>query len=218
MKKMLFLGGGTWHDCAACAESVIRAFSGQVEADYTEDPAKLKAGSLKKYDALAMFTCLGAEDDGLKDKSRASLPADARKSVEDFVAAGGPFVPLHSTMCSYTDWEGLSEMLGIRWVWGTSYHGPHETYTMRVNRNHPLAGEFSDMEIHDELYRKLKPIRPVDLLMTVDADGAPQPHAWTTGYGKGRVFFWGPGHTAETLGKPEVQKALAAGLKWALGG
>jgi type 1 glutamine amidotransferase len=216
MKKMLYLGGGTWHDCAACAKAVIPAFAGQVECEYTEDPTKLAAGSLKNYDVLAMFTCLAAEDDGLKDKSRANLPADIRKSVEDFVRAGKPFIPLHSAMCSYTDWTGLSDIIGIRWIWGTSFHGPHETYRLKVNEKHPLAGRFAGFEIHDELYRKLKVIRPVDVLMTASAEGADQPHAWTTTYGKGRVFFWGPGHNAETLGKPEVQKLLATGLSWAM--
>jgi len=218
MKKMLYFGGGTWHDCAAGAKAVMNAFAGQVECEYTEDPMKLKAESLRNYDVLAMFTCLAAGDDGLKDKARATLPQEVRKSVEDFVREGKPFLPLHSTMCSYEDWDGLSQMLGIRWVWGTSFHGPHETYRLKVNKQHPLADRFEEFEIHDELYRKLKVVRPVDLLMTADAEGEPQPHAWTTTYGKGRVFFFGPGHTAETLSKPEVQKVLATGLKWALGG
>jgi type 1 glutamine amidotransferase len=218
MKKMLFLGGGTWHDFEPSARAVIKAFSPLIRCEYTEDPARLKAGSLKGYDALAMFTCFAKEDDGLKDKGRAELPADIRRSVEDFVSNGGPFLPLHSTMCSYTDWEGLSQILGIRWVWGTSFHGPHETYTLRLNKSHPLASEFEEFEIHDELYRKLKPVRPVDILMTAWAEGSQQPHAWTSSYGKGRIFFWGPGHNAATLEKPHVQKALAGGLKWALGG
>jgi len=218
MKKLLMLGGGTWHDCEACAKAVMKAFSGQVECEYTEDPAKLAPQSLANYDVLSMYTCLGAEDDGLKDKSRASLPAEVRKSVEDFVRNGKPFLPLHSTMCSYTDWEGLGEIIGIRWIWGTSFHGPHETYRLKINPTHPLAGRFTEFEMHDELYRKLKVIRPVDVLMTAFAEGEDQPHAWTTTYGKGKVFFWGPGHTAETLGKPEVQELLATGLKWALEG
>ncbi len=218
MKKMLYLGGGTWHEFEPAARAIMKAFSPMVECEYTEDPGRLAPESLDKYDVLAMFTCFAKEDDGLKDKSKAVLAPELRKSVEDFVKNGKPFIPLHSTMCSYTDWEGLSQILGIRWVWGTSFHGPHETYTLRVNKSHPLAGRFAEFEIHDELYRKLKTIRPVDMLMTAFAEGGQQPHAWTTHYGKGRVFFWGPGHNAATLEKPDVQKALAAGLKWALEG
>ncbi len=195
----------------------MRAFAPHAKCEYTEDPGKLNAGSLKAYDALSMLTCFAAEDDGLKDKSLAVLPQDARKSVEDFVSGGRAFLPLHSTMCSYTHWEQLSRMIGIRWVWGTSFHGPHETYTLRVSRKHPLAAEFRDIEVHDELYRLLKPVVPVDMLMEVDWEGKPQPHAWTLSYGKGRVFFWGPGHKIETFDIPAVQESLGRGLKWALG-
>lgn len=54
MKKTLFMGGGTWHDCAACAKAVIPAFAGQAEAECTGDPAKLKTESLANCDVLTM--------------------------------------------------------------------------------------------------------------------------------------------------------------------
>jgi type 1 glutamine amidotransferase len=41
--------------------------------------------------------------------------------------------------------------------------------------------------------------------------------AWTSTYGKGRVFYSALGHRADLWQTPEYQQFLAGGIRWALG-
>ncbi len=216
-RRLLLVTGGTWHDMDGAADRIVRAFA-PLAACEVAGPDALRTGVLRGFDAFALYTCLAAEDDGLKDKTAASLPPDARAAVEGFVEGGGAFLPLHATICSFTDWEGLGRMMGARWTWFESAHDPFGAFTVRVRGGHPLGAGLGDFEVRDELYHTLRMHRPVDVLLEAERRGVMEPHAWTAAFGGGKVFCFLPGHTPETLGLTPIQELLRRGLAWALGG
>ncbi|MEK7766882.1 MAG: ThuA domain-containing protein [bacterium] len=215
-RRLVLLGGGTWHDFPMAARVLGEAFSPYTRVEYTEDAGSLAHGALQGADALALYTCLAAEDPGLAHKAHAEFPAAAARAVESFVAQGGAFLGLHSTLCSFMGWTGLGEIMGGRWVWGETGHDPVAPFAVRVRTGHPIVTDLGPFEVNDEHYFKLKMLRDVDVLLESDWRGAVQPQGWATTYGKGRVFVSVLGHTAEALGHPAHRRFLTAGLAWAL--
>ncbi len=215
--RVLLVAAGTWHDFPGCARALADAFAPVADCDITHDPGRLSHAGLRGYRGLVTYACLFADDTAIGDRARAAISMDGQRAVERFVAAGGGFLPLHGTLCSWDGWTRLGEVMGMRWVQGVSAHDPMETFTVRVNRAHPLAlGLDASFEIHDEKYHLLRPIRPVAGLLEADWRGAPQPLGWTTTWGRGRVHVNALGHTVEALGHPAVRRLLANGLRWAL--
>jgi type 1 glutamine amidotransferase len=218
MKKILLLGGGTWHDFSGVGAVVREALAPVASVEYTEDVGRLSVKGLAGYDGLALYTCWFTGDDTLADKSKASLPGHAQRAVEDFVAGGKAFLPLHSIICSYGNWTRLGEMIGFTWDWGVAGHDPQETFTSRWHHAHPLWAGAEDITLFDEKYHALRQIRPVDIFMESEWQGRSQPLGWTTTFGKGRVMYSALGHTPEAMGHPVHTAMLRRGLRWALGG
>jgi hypothetical protein len=198
------------------ARVIGEALAPFARVEYTEDASALAHGALKGADALALYTCLAAEDPGLEHKARAQFPANAARAVEDFVRRGGGFLGLHSTLCSFMGWEGLGDIMGGRWVWGETGHDPVGPFPVHVKPGHPVVTDLGPFEVNDEHYFKLKMLRPVDVLLESEWRGAVQPQGWATTYGEGRVFVSVLGHTEEALGHPAHRTFLARGLAWAL--
>lgn len=217
-KKILFVGGGTWHEIEKISGIIMKSLADRYEFDYTEDLGRLCADSLAQCDGLAMYTCIAVEDDALKEKSRAVVPPACKKAVEEFVKGGHAFMPLHSTVVSFTDWEEFTNMIGARWTWGKSAHDKLGPFVLRARPDHPLSAGIGDFEVTDELYHTLEMRKPVEVLLEASWKGKPAPHAWTSTYGKGRVFTFLPGHTAEVAANPLILKLVSRGFDWATGG
>lgn len=218
MKRLLLHGGGTWHDFVGVAAVLADALAPVARVTYSEDPGRLSRAGLGGFDALAVYTCYAAGDDALTDKSRAAVPGHAQRAVEDFVAAGAAFLPLHGAVCSYPGWRGLYRMIGAEWIWGMSGHDPQETFTARWVRSHPLWAGAEDITQFDEKYHALRPLRPLRRFLEAEWRGAVQPMGWTTTFGRGRVVYSALGHTPAAMAHPAHASLLRRGLTWALGG
>lgn len=215
--KLLFVGGGTWHEIGKITGVIMKSISARFECDYTEDIGRLSAVSLSGYQGLAMYTCIAAEDDALEDKSRAVVPPGCRRAVEEYVKSGHAFIPLHSTIVSFTDWGEFSEMIGGKWIWHKSAHDKLGPFTLRARADHPLGKGIPDFEVTDELYHTLEISKPVDVLLEAVWQEKPAPHAWTSTYGRGRVFTFLPGHTVEAASNPNILELISRGVDWAVG-
>jgi len=108
-------------------------------------------------------------------------------------------------------------MIGGKWIWHKSAHDRLGSFTLRVRSDHPLGKGISDFSVTDELYHTLSMLKPVDVLLEASWEGKPAPHAWTSTYGRGRVFTFLPGHTDDVASNRVILELISRGVDWAVG-
>ena len=81
MKRLLLVGGGTWHDFPGVAATLTEALAPIAHVTYTEDLGRFSRRGLAGFDALGIYTCYAVGDDALTDKSLAAIPAHAQAAV-----------------------------------------------------------------------------------------------------------------------------------------
>jgi len=136
-------------------------------------------------------------------------------AIAEFAAPGGAVIGLHNGLASF-DMEG-AHCQTVRG--GFQYH-PKEHPRFQVRAlpvDHPILAGFKGFELKDEMYFvRVDSVRTTRLLELAHADYGTSCAAWAHEVGKGRVFCFTPGHTAEVLNDPGYRALLDRGLRWAL--
>jgi len=185
----------------------------------TKQKLEYNAKNLNDFDAALFYT-------------GGTLEMDARKKA-DFLSFihddGKGFIGIHSAAITFTDWPEYGEMIGGYYdehPWGT-FDAP----VIVEDPQFPGMRQFPpSFTIRDEIYqmksysrdklRVLMRLDPGKLDLTnrnvhrTDRDFAV---TWAKMYGKGRVYYTTLGHPLETWDRPDMQKMIAEGIKWALG-
>jgi hypothetical protein len=86
-----------------------------------------------------------------------------------------------------------------------------------VDREHPITRGLDDFEIHDETYGGYFTSSNVHVLLKTDHPKNDPSLAWTTQYGKSRVFYLMLGHDRLAWENPAYSKLLDRGIRWAAG-
>ncbi len=176
------------------------------------DPAALPWGKLGDYHALVM-----AKENRVAPAQSTEVWATPRheSAIEEFAAAGGALVGLHNGLASF-DVAGryFDVMRG-----GFQYHPKeHPRFTVRrLEAIHPVTEGFRSFELKDEMYFvRVDSARTTKLVELYHPDYGSSCAAWAHEIGKGRVFCFTPGHTAEVLADPGFQRLLERGIRWAM--
>jgi len=177
----------------------------------------LKPGLEKKYDAVVMY-----------DMAKEWTP-EQEKNFIALIKAGMPLVSLHHNLCSRDDFPAFHQLIGGQYVHkpttieGKEYapctykHG--QTLNVKIaDKNHPVTKGISDFTIEDEAYHGFWKSDKVHVLLTVDHPLCNHDIAWTTEFGKGRVFYLMLGHDHTAWQNPAYPKLLEQGIKWTVGG
>jgi putative heme-binding domain-containing protein len=138
------------------------------------------------------------------------------KDVDAFLAKGGGLVYVHWAVDGNPDAPSFAQRIGLASRGGQIKfrHGPLEL-GFTPNNRHPIARNFTKVNLHDESYWKLTgdPKR-INLLAISVEDGEPQPQFWTLEPSKGRVFVSILGHYSWTFDDPLFRVLLLRGIAW----
>jgi type 1 glutamine amidotransferase len=212
-QRIAALVGDFYHAPEAMRDSLSQA-AGRIgfELRIFTDPAELPWDSLGDYRGLIM----AKENRIAPAESNAVWATGKHESViAGFAADGGAVLALHNGLASY-DAEGAY----FRTVRGGFQFHPkdHPRYQVRaLPVDHPILAGFKVFELKDEMYFvRVDSSRTTRLVELAHADYGTSCAAWAHEVGRGRVFCFTPGHTAEVLNDPGCTRLLDQGLRWAL--
>lgn len=137
-------------------------------------------------------------------------PGDAgsrwREAVLEHGAAGGPVLATHAAANTFYEDSRWRDLLGGRWVPGTSMHPPGGPATVQVvGGDHPVtAGLPNEIDIVDERYSFLEVTAPIVPLITQVHDAVVHPIVWAhegTPQSRVRVILDTLGHDVRAYGE-----------------
>ncbi len=220
-KKVLYLtySAGFRHDVIPLSMQLLPQIGKKNGFDVvaTKDLAFLSAVSLPAYDAVVFYT---TGELPISDADKANLLT--------WMRSGKGFVGIHSATDTFYKWPEYGEMIGGYF----DGHPWHQEVRVKVeDPKHPATrGLPAVWTLKDEIYQYRNWDRSkrhvllsldtssVDLkkegVKRTDGDFA---LAWTSTYGKGRVFYSALGHRDDLWQTPEYQQFIAGGIRWTLG-
>jgi type 1 glutamine amidotransferase len=204
---------------------ILAELGGQAgfEVENTKD-GRVFDGDLDRYDALVFYSC----GDLFLPSVRKAPPmsAEGRKRLVAAVAAGKPFVALHSS-CYWGRGAAADDpylaMVGAEFV----AHGAQQEATMQVvSPAFPgAAGLGQSFRLMDEWYALKHFAEDLHVILVQETEGMegemyrrpPFPATWARMHGQGRVFFSSMGHREDVWTNKAFQQVLLGGIAWALG-
>ena len=205
--------------------------TGAFETVVSKNPAVFKPESLKRFDAVFFNNTVG---------NLFTDPA-LRRSLIEFVYAGGGLMGVHGTTVAFTRWPGAIEdwpefgiMLGAR---GASHRDNTEHVFIKLDDpTHPVTQPFDrkGFDYRDEFFRyhQVYSRNRVRVLLSIDTEktkfeGQPRGNcirtdndyalAWVRRYGRGRVFHSTIAHNPYVFWDPKMLRFYLAAAQFALG-
>ena len=207
--------------------------TGAFETIISRDPAVFRPESLRQFDAVFFNNTVG---NCFRD------PA-LRRSLVEFVYAGGGLMGVHGTSVAFTrwtegareDWPEFASMLGAR---GASHLDANEPVLVRVeDAAHPVTACFGGkaFEYRSEFFRfnraysrhRVRVLLSMDNVGTAKLQGKPAVRrfrpdddyaiAWVRNYGRGRVFYSSLAHSPNIFWDPKMLELYLAATQFALG-
>lgn len=206
--------------------------TGAFETVVTRDPAIFKRESLSQFDAVFFNNTVG----------NLFKEPDLRRSLIEFIFAGGGIMGVHAASCAFLDWENggkedwyeFGAALGGR---GAAHRAADEQVFVKLDDpTHPVLATFGGkgFKLQDEFFRpqgtysrkRNRVLMSFDLEKT-DLSNEPRDGcyredkdyaiAWVRNYGRGRVFYTTLGHSPSTFEDPKMLEFLLAGTQFVLG-
>ncbi|MFV1965175.1 MAG: ThuA domain-containing protein [Pirellulaceae bacterium] len=181
-------------------------------------------GDLDAYDAIVFYSCGNLYQPSVRKVPPMSVKG--RERLIEAVAAGKPFVGLHSSC--YWGRDAAPDDAYLAMVGGEFIsHGAQQEGTVKVvSPGFPGAeGLGDDFRILDEWYAMKHFASDLHVILVQETKGMegpmyqrpPFPATWAHMFGKGRVFFSSMGHREDVWTSSTFQQILLGGLAWALG-
>lgn len=182
-----------------------------LEVQLDSDKEILASRALREFDVCLFgtgFTRAVAGPDGEVVRER-DLTPDQEDGLFEYVAGGKGLVGVHGAAW-WVDARAVA-LLGGHANW----HPPGLTFTVRIeDSSHPVTRGVSDFEVEDEIYMSAWD-PAIRILASAEWSDRTHPMAWVKPYEQGRVFYTTLGHTADTFGRPAMQRLIAQGVRWA---
>lgn len=193
------------------------------EVECSKD-GRLFDGDLDQYDALVFYTCADLSQPSVQNTP--PMSADGKRRLVEAVAAGKPFIGLHSSC--YWGAEAAADDPYLAMVGGEFIsHGAQQEAAMRVvSPEFPGAGGLNEsFRLLDEWYAMKDFAKDMQVILVQETEGMqggmyqrpPFPATWARMHGKGRVFFTSMGHREDVWTNKIYQQILLGGINWALG-
>jgi putative membrane-bound dehydrogenase-like protein len=199
--KVLFLGDRGHHRPAeryAQIEPVLATRG--IHTAYTEALADLTPSRLAKYDALIVYANID------------EITPEAERTLLDYVAGGGGFVPLHCASYCFRNSPACVDLIGAQFL----RHGMGEFDVKVLDAEHPITKGLEPFHTWDETYVHTKHNTKDRHVLQTRAEGdGDEPWTWVRTHGKGRVFYTAYGHDARTWTQPGFHDLLERGIRWA---
>lgn len=222
MTTALVLSGGVTHDFPALADELTTLLAEvSVVADIREDIEDALA-DCADYDLLVVNMLRWRMDSGAylpqRERWGLSLSTRSRAALTDFVSGGKGLLALHAAVICFDDWPEWRDLVGGRWIWGTSSHPPFGPFEVTVypDRHGIVATAPSTFETVDEAYGFLDLTDDVVPLATATHGGATHPLIWARTFGRGRVAHDALGHAVEGYRVPAQREIVTRAVRWLL--
>ncbi|UZN03428.1 ThuA domain-containing protein [Cellulomonas sp. S1-8] len=201
--------GDPWHDHAATShriagELTAAGFDADVRSTFPE-----ALDGLAVADLLVVNAGQGPAD----EDDAAWRPFHER--VRDHAAAGGPVLALHQATMAFADSPWWVDVVGGRWVHGTSWHPPLALATFDVQPGHPVTDGLGALVADDERYTDLVVDAGVRVLVSHDEAATTHPVVWVTA--AGNVVYDGLGHGVASYGSASRSALLRREARWLVG-
>jgi type 1 glutamine amidotransferase len=235
MNKVLFQTGGPYHPVRQQADIIQQWLPQSVELstahstdafDLLEDFDLLVAGGLN-------WSGLGSEGKGHSwqfESAHGYRPANKRhrEAFRKYVSAGKPVLGFHGGIASFDDWAEFGHLLGAKWDWKITNHGPIAEWTMNiVGGDHPIASGIQESQYtlqEEEIYVNLQIAQDSDYTVICQAEigGAKFPVLIVGEGGRiegsGRWAYFGNGHSLKSFECPSIKPLLLNTIAWLLEG
>ena len=220
-KKVLYLtySAGFRHDVIPLSMQLLPEIGKKNGFDViaTKDLAFLGPESLPAYDAVVFYT---TGELPIGEAEKANLLA--------WIKSGKGFIGIHSATDTFYQWPEYGEMIGGYFdghPWHQEFASKWRMRSTRPRKACRLSGRSRTRSTSIRNWDRSKrhvllslDTSSVDLkkkgVKRTDGDFA---LAWTSTYGKGRVFYSALGHRDDLWQTPEYQQFLAGGIRWVLG-
>lgn len=225
-RRILVLAGrgryeDPWHDHAATSHEVARILGEPGAGGDPDAVVQVRStwrdalADLDTADLLVVNSGTGRPDrgfDGSDDEWRAF-----HERLAGWARAGGAVLALHQAANTFADAPAWEDVLGGRWVPGTSMHPPIGDATFRLVPGHAITDGLPAVEAFDERYCFLKVAESAQVLGTVaDDDGAAHPVLWVQEAHGGRTVYSALGHDVRSFESPGHREVLRRAAAWLL--
>ncbi len=142
------------------------------------------------------------------------LMLEIQQGLLAHLAAGGGLLGMHVSATSFTTMPRWPEILGGRWVRGTTMHPPLDRARIRLRPGHPVVADAVTIEVQDERYCHLAVADDVTVLGDHEHEGVRHPMIWARQHGPGRVVYDGLGHDARSYDSAGHRALLRRAATW----
>ena len=149
------------------------------------------------------------------------LPTDAAcvEGILRFVDAGGALLACHVVATAFPADPRWEEILGGRWVRGSTMHPPQGRAEIRIMpSDHPITRGLKDFVLIDERYSYLRVSPEVEVLATHVHDEREHPLFWAYQRPSSRVVYDGLGHDALSYDSEDHRRLVLNAADWLIDG
>ena len=239
--RALALIGDRYHNPDYIRVGLDRLFQElDIAIDYTIDYAALSAVSLKPYrlllglrdgmiwpggyagpDAYTYETELENAGDFPLAKPVSWMTEEQGLEIQNFVAAGGGFYPLHNSSHISLSSKNYRDVMGGAYFG----HPPLRPFQVHATANaHSITAGMQPFVVNDEQHYVDYDKDPKYVILesenldglTYEGRGTKSPAGWAYDYGKGRVVFTAVGHTIHAMWNPQYVELQKRSIRWLL--
>ena len=225
-RVLLFAGNEAhkWHNWEKTTPRIQAALEADpaVGVEVSLDIEDLRRRRLSDYQAIVLNYCNWHDGRPLSEASR--------RCLVEYLREGGGLLAIHFASGAFhhslpkagsSDWPEYRRILKRVWDHSAKPPSGHDAFGKFIVRptkaDHPLTRGMKPFEVEDELYYRQAGEEPIDPLLVAESRDTKQmePLAWTSRYGRGRVFQMLLGHSEKTYDSPEVCELLRRACRWA---
>lgn len=144
-------------------------------------------------------------------------PGDAAAiaGLERYLATGRPLLVMHVATTAFPEVEAWEDIVGGRWVRGTTMHPDWDNGTVHVATDaHPVVAGIHDFDVWDERYSYLRVAPGVVPLATQEHDGLEHPILWAKQHGGARVVYDALGHESRSYESEPHRQIIRNAAAW----
>ena len=202
MKRIIITVGGKYHPFEEVGKYLSEKLKEEYDVLLLNNTDFLNSEELFNFNALVFYTQGGF------------LHQTQEKNLIKFVKEGGGFVGIHSANASFKENEGYIKLIGSRFI----KHGEPCEFEIIIKKNHFITQGIKPFKVFDEFYISEKvDFKEEDVLFSGYLEGKEHPLGYVKKYGKGRIFYFSPGHGMETFLNPNFMEIIRRGIRWVCG-
>lgn len=205
-----------WHDHAGVSHELAKYLDALGVKATVRAMLQGCTEGIDEYDLVIVNGGWGRVDPNFDGTHEDWLPDHER--FYQYAKAGKAILVYHQGINSFTDSPYWEEIVGGKWVRGTTYHPKISDANFHIVEGaHPITAGFTELNTYDERYTKLVVAPTVTGLVThreIDQDWTV---VWVNEHGGVKVVYDALGHLPSAIAHPHRRELLRREFSWLLG-